>query len=185
VRGKARADVEFGAKIGVSVQDGFARIETLDWNNYDEAKDLVKAAESYKERYGYYPAKIIGDRKYITREHRRWCSEHGIVLSGKPLGRPSAQTKEQLKMLKKDSAKRNAIEGKFGQGKRAYGLDRIYARLKETSESWIGAIFFALNVVRTPDILLRLIALAGWLGMNIGIMLTKIFIQRKSRLLFQ
>ena len=42
---------------------------------------------------------------------------------------------------------RNPIEGKFGQAKTAYGLNRIKARLKQTSESWIASIFLVLNLV--------------------------------------
>jgi hypothetical protein len=43
---------------------------------------------------------------------------------------------------------RNSVEGKFGQGKTAYGLSKIRARLKETSESWIASIFLVLNLVK-------------------------------------
>ncbi|MEN6361717.1 MAG: hypothetical protein ABFC90_03640 [Bacteroidales bacterium] len=40
VRGKAKAKVEFGAKINVSLQGGFARIDRFDWNAYNEGCDL-------------------------------------------------------------------------------------------------------------------------------------------------
>ena len=43
---------------------------------------------------------------------------------------------------------RNPIEGKFGQAKTAYGLNRIKARLQETSESWIATIILVLNLVK-------------------------------------
>jgi hypothetical protein len=43
---------------------------------------------------------------------------------------------------------RNPIEGKFGQAKTGYGLNRIKARLKGTSESWIASIFLVLNLVK-------------------------------------
>ena len=43
---------------------------------------------------------------------------------------------------------RNSIEGKFGQGKTGYGLNRIKARLKGTSESWIATIILVLNLVK-------------------------------------
>ena len=36
---------------------------------------------------------------------------------------------------KKEAAERNHIEGKFGQGKNRYGLNKIQARLKQTSET--------------------------------------------------
>ena len=43
---------------------------------------------------------------------------------------------------------RNEVEGKFGQGKNGYNLSRIRARSAKTSESWIAAIFFVMNLVR-------------------------------------
>ena len=43
---------------------------------------------------------------------------------------------------------RNPIEGKFGQAKTAYGMNRIKARLKQTSESWIATIILVLNLIK-------------------------------------
>ncbi len=44
--------------------------------------------------------------------------------------------------------KSHPVKGKFGQAKRAYRLDRIKARLRGTSESWIASIFLLLNLVK-------------------------------------
>ncbi|MCD6354079.1 MAG: IS5/IS1182 family transposase, partial [Prolixibacteraceae bacterium] len=41
----------------------------------------------------------------------------------------------------------NRIEGKFGQGKNGYVLNGIRDRLQNTSESWIAAIFFIMNLI--------------------------------------
>jgi len=43
---------------------------------------------------------------------------------------------------------RNQVEGKFGQGKNGYNLNKIRARAAKTSESWIAAIFFVMNIVK-------------------------------------
>ena len=43
---------------------------------------------------------------------------------------------------------RNEVEGKFGQGKNGYNLSKIRARSAKTSESWIAAIFFVMNLVK-------------------------------------
>jgi hypothetical protein len=43
---------------------------------------------------------------------------------------------------------RNPIESKFGQAKTEYGLNRIKAYLKDTSESWIAGIILVLNLVK-------------------------------------
>ena len=67
----------------------------------------------------------------------------GIMLRAKPLGRPSAQAvADHLR-----PGERNPIEGKFGQAKTAYGMGRIRAKLKQTSESWIASIVLVLNLV--------------------------------------
>jgi len=49
VRRKDKAQVEFGAKLGVSIQDGYARINTLSWEVYNEGTDLKKQVEAYKK----------------------------------------------------------------------------------------------------------------------------------------
>ena len=49
---------------------------------------------------------------------------------------------------RKDAAKRNEVEGKFGEGKRKYGLDRIRGKLPETSDSIIILQFIIMNLWR-------------------------------------
>ncbi len=49
---------------------------------------------------------------------------------------------------------RNPVEGKFGQAKTAYGLDRIKARLSNTSESWVASIILVLNLVHLAEVAL-------------------------------
>jgi hypothetical protein len=53
--------------------------------------------------------------------------------------------------LQKEMAGRNAIEAKFGQGKNAYGLQKIKATVKATSESWIMSIYFIMNLVKLSE----------------------------------
>ncbi len=43
---------------------------------------------------------------------------------------------------------RNPIEGKFGQAKRGYGMDKIRAKLKPTIEAWVAMIVLVLNLVK-------------------------------------
>lgn len=148
VRGKAGSDVEFGSKIGVCVHNGLTYLDHLSWDSYNETEDLKTSAENYKKRNGYYPAKINADQIYITRVNRNWCKEKNILLNGKPLGRPTEQTKERIKELRKAVGERNCVEGKFGQAKRWYGMGNIHAKLQTTSESMIGAIIVVLNLIR-------------------------------------
>ena len=65
------------------------------------------------------------------------------------MGRPKALTTEQKKELKthkKYSRQRSRVEGKFGEGKRKYDLGLVKAKRSDTSESWIGAVFFVMNI---------------------------------------
>ena len=150
VRGKDKAQVEFGAKLGVSIQNGYARINTLSWEAYNEGTDLKKQVEAYKKLNGFYPEVVITDKIYGTRENRQWLKDLGIRYSGKPLGRPSAQSQTQYRKRKqkKEQGIRNQVEGKFGQGKNGYNLNKVRARTLKTSESWIAAIFFVMNLIR-------------------------------------
>lgn len=149
VRGKARANVEFGAKVAVSLVNGYARLERLDWNNFHEGLTLQAAVEAYRERYGCYPETVLADKAYRTRENLRYCKERGIRLSGPALGRPSRSLAvEQKRIEQQDAAERNAIEGKIGEGKRLYGLGLIRARLRETSETVIALQLLVMNLER-------------------------------------
>ena len=155
VRGKAGRDVEFGAKISASVVDGYGYLDRLSWNAYHEAADLPGQVEQYKSRFGFYPAVVITDGIYGTRENRAWLAERHIRFSGKPLGRPpiinaenEAQLKAERKRRQKESGIRSRIEGKFGEGKRGYDLGLVKAKWPETSESWIAAVFFVMNMAR-------------------------------------
>jgi IS5 family transposase len=150
VRGKDKAQVEFGAKLGVSIQNGYARINTLSWEAYNESTDLKRQVEDYKRLNGYYPKVVITDKIYGTRDNRQWLKDLNIRYSGKPLGRPSAkdQTPYQKRKYRIEQGIRNEVEGKFGQGKNGYNLSKIRARAARTSESWIAAIFFVMNLVK-------------------------------------
>jgi len=148
-RGKEKASVEFGAKLGVSEVEGFTRLTNLSWDAYNESKDLKEQVNQYEEIHGYYPEVVLADNIYLTRANREFLKELGIRITGKPLGRPPKNESYYKKSKRrKEHRERNHIEGKFGQGKNAYGLSRIRARRQDTSESWIAAIFFVMNLVK-------------------------------------
>jgi hypothetical protein len=148
VRGKAKAKVEFGAKVSVSLVQGYAFLERRQWDNFNEGVTLIESVEAYKERFGYYPKEVLADQIYRNRENRAYCKERGIRLSGPLLGRPSLHADELKRVARQDASERNAIEGKFGEGKRKYGLGRIRARLKETSGAVIALQFLVMNLER-------------------------------------
>lgn len=144
VRGKTNAKVEFGAKINVTLANGFAFLDDLSWDAFNEGTRLIKYVEQYNTRFGYYPSEILADQIYCNRENRNKLKLLNIKLLAKPLGRPNlGAIKEYVR-----PGERNTIEGKFGQGKNAYGLGKIKARLKDTSQSWIASIILILNLVK-------------------------------------
>jgi hypothetical protein len=151
VRGKAGAEVEFGSKLLISVVDGHTRIERLGWENYNEGTLLQTSVEAYKKRYGYYPESVHVDTIFRTRDNRQYCKERHIRISGPALGRPSSdpeKSREALKQEIQDSRDRIPVEGKFGNCKRKYGLNRIYAKKQNTSECEIAIGILLLNLDR-------------------------------------
>lgn len=55
VRGKSKAQVEFGAKRDLSIVDVFGRIEKISFEAYIESEVLADVIERYKQRTGHYP----------------------------------------------------------------------------------------------------------------------------------
>ena len=154
IRGKAGNPTEFGAKIVVALVGGYAFIVQAGWDNYSEAKQLIQAANKYKEMFGFYPETILGDRAYPIRENRKWCAEHNIRLSGPRLGRKSSEERrEESKQIYQDGCNRIPIEGTFGVVKRRYGLDRLMTKLPDTSMTSVSMGFFAANMERRLRIL--------------------------------
>lgn len=152
VRGKQGKHVEFGSKLGVSLAGGYAKVETTSWDAYNEASDLPIQAQAYKTLYGYYPELIQVDKIYGTNENRVWCKARGIRLTVSQKGKRKKLSKYQKAKRKKEYSERNAVEGKFGQAKQTYALNQIKAKHKNTSETWIGAIFFVVNCVKFAEI---------------------------------
>lgn len=149
VRGKAGTAVEFGAKLSASCVDGYIFLERISWDNFNESVDLKDQVEAYKEFTGFYPESVHVDKIYRTRENRAWCKERGIRMSGPPLGRPRLNvSKEVKKQASEDEKIRNAIEGKFGEGKRRFSIGRVMAKLPDTAQTAIAITFLVMNLSR-------------------------------------
>ena len=151
VRGKSQAKVEFGAKIHVSLVDGISFLDELSWEAFNEGSHMMDYVEQYRKRFRFYPKEVLADQIYCTRANRAALKEKGISLLAKPLGRPSAVS------IHLSPGERNPIEGKFGQAKNGYGLNRIRARLKGTSETWIASIILVLNLVKLAGLSILLL----------------------------
>jgi hypothetical protein len=152
VRGKAGTDVEFGAKLSVSLWNGYSFLDRVSWDNFNESGDLIGQVKSYRARFGCWPEDVRADQIYGTRANRTFLDSKNICYTFKPLGRPkrkeAPETGAERKKHRAEAGLRNPIEGKFGEGKRGYNLDLVKAKLSETSESWIATVFFVMNLAR-------------------------------------
>jgi IS5 family transposase len=132
---------------------GLAKVDHIRWDAFNESNDLVAQVEAYHRRYGVYPEAVVAVPVYGTK-NRAYLKDKGIRYAGKALGRPKKATEQNREQLKHDKQQRQAdyrqripIEGKFGQGKRAYELNLIQAKTARTSESWINSIFLVMNLL--------------------------------------
>lgn len=147
--GKTKAPVEFGAKLDLSLDsEGYARIEKISFEAYNESTCLVEAVERFRERTGYYPERVLADQIYRTRENQKYCKEHGIRLSGPKLGRPGADAKLNKKQEYQDNVDRIEVERTFSLGKRCYGMDCITTKLEKTQLASIALSVFVLNLFK-------------------------------------
>ena len=162
VRGKARCNVEFGAKISISVTgEGFTFLDRLSYDPYNEGEDLKAQAMAYRRRHGHYPKVICADQIYRTRSNRAFCQRHGIRLSGPRLGRPKNDPElvaTEKQQFIDDQRQRNAVEGKIGQGKRRFGLGLIREKLPATQGSTIAMNVLVMNLEKLLELLFVLFA---------------------------
>ncbi len=149
VRGKQKAKVEFGAKVDISVTNGFVFLEKTSWEAYNEGTTLIDSVVNYIKKTGFYPKRVLVDKIYCNRVNRKKLKQLGIKLVAKALGRPpKKENQKAMEHTHISPGERNPVEGKFGQAKTAYGLNRIKAKLSNTSLSWIATIFMVLNLVK-------------------------------------
>ena len=148
-RGKANASYEFGAKISLSVENGFVKVHESRFETFNESGDLIGQIHEYCRRKGHWPSSVHADQIYRTRKNLEFCRQHGIQLSGPPLGRPpkdEARKKKRQAQAKQDFGERNIVEGKFGQAKRRFSLSRVLTRLPHTSKTTIALVFLVINL---------------------------------------
>lgn len=160
IRGKTGAPVEFGAKVELSMSGGYARVEEIRWDAFNEGTTLKASVERYRERTGKYPERVLADKIFRTRENLAWCKERGIRLNGPRLGRPPKERQEYLDALKlerEEAGERSEIEGCIGVCKRRYGLDLVMMRLRHTSEVDIYAAILTRNLFKRVRVLFWLI----------------------------
>ena len=156
VRGKAGKPVEFGAKLDISVVDGWTRLEYCSFDTYNEAGNLQEIAERFYEREGHYPKRILADKIYRNRDNLAYCKEHHIRLSGPALGRPKKDVAPDKRQSHIDECERVEVERCFSLAKRKCGMGLVTAKLQETAAHVIAMSIVVLNLRRVQRTLLRL-----------------------------
>ena len=153
VRGKQKTPTEFGAKLHLSIdENGFARIEHLSFDAYNEGSMLIDALKAYHYRNNCYPERILVDQIYRTTENIQFCKEHGIRICGPKLGAPYKDKSKAQKTRKQealDNSDRIEIERYFSTAKRRNGLGLIIRKRKDTSLSTIAMSILVTNIFGT------------------------------------
>ena len=149
VRGKAKAKIEFGAKVGASIVNGYTYVDHLSWDAYNESSDLVTQMELYKKRFGMLPQEVQADKLYLGKENRKYIKACHVDCYNHPLGRPpKEENDEHAEDKRRAVGERNWIEATFGTSKRVYRANDIRAKLNDTADTWIEACFFAKNIMK-------------------------------------
>ena len=157
VRGKAGKPVEFGAKLDISVSDGWTRLECWSFDAYNEATKLIETIERYREREGHYPERVLADKIYRNRENLGYCKLHGIRLSGPALGRPKKDEQRDRRQTYLDQNERIEVERQFSLAKRKCNLGKVKTKLEETVGFTLAMSIVMLNLRKIQRTLSRLL----------------------------
>lgn len=72
--------------MAISLVDGYAQMEQLPWDNFNESMIRKTAVDPYVQRHRTYPEAILADPIYQNRENLCFCKQYGIRLSGPSWG---------------------------------------------------------------------------------------------------
>ena len=97
---------------------------------------------------GYYPATVLADKIYWTRENRNYLKERGISHGGVAMGKKPKRSKYEKYKERRKNNERSEIEGKFGTAKTKYGMERMRTRLQQTTFASINMMFLAMNLLK-------------------------------------
>ena len=151
MRGKVQKPTEFGPKMDLAVDEaGNMRISHYSYDAYNESVHLIDAIEDYKERKGYYPARVLADTIYRNKKNRDYCSARNIEMPGPKLGRPSKDNEVQQSQKKKEKQAmidRIEVERRFSREKRCFGLNLVMEKKYDTVGSSVGLGVLLDNIV--------------------------------------
>ena len=157
VRGKAGKPVEFGAKLDISIANGWTRLESWSFDAYNESTRLVETIERYFEREGHYPERVLADKIYRNRENLNYCKLHGIRLSGPALGRPKKDEQRDRQQTYLDQNERVEVERQFSLAKRKCNLGKVTTKREETVGFTLAMSIVVLNLRKIQSTLSRLL----------------------------
>jgi len=146
VRGKAGKPVEFGAKLDISVVNGWSRLECFSFDAYNEVGNLQAMAERFYAREGHYPSRILADKIYRNRDNLHYCKELGIRLTGPALGRPKKDEIRDVTQNFIDECERVEVERRFSLAKRKCGLGLMMTKLQGTIAHSVAMSILVLNL---------------------------------------
>ena len=149
VRGKNGNDVEFGAKINLSLVGKFLFGDHISFDNFNEGIRLQESVEAFFERFGKYPRYVLADAIYGTRVNRKYLDELGVRYTFRPLGRPKkdAVAYNQNRWRRQKLKERNRIEGAIGNSKTHYDLRKVRAKTNKTERAWIQMALLSRNIM--------------------------------------
>lgn len=156
VRGKAGKPVEFGAKLDISVSNGWTRLEYWSFDAYNESTKLIETIERYFAREGHYPERVLADKIYRNRENLSYCKLHGIRLSGPALGRPKKDEVRDKRQTYLDQNDRIEVERQFSLAKRKCNLGKVRTKREDTIGFTLAMSIVVLNLRKIQLALSRL-----------------------------
>ena len=94
VKCKAKANVNLGSKINVSLLNGIVFIGQLSFDAFDKVSYLLYSVGEYRRRHGFYPSEIQVESNCFKRDNHRLLKERGTRLMGLPQPPSEGGTRE-------------------------------------------------------------------------------------------
>lgn len=149
VRNKSGKKVEFGAKVQLSLVDGYLFADYINFENFHEGTQLANSIQKFQQRFDRQPDSVAMDNIYGSRKNRKYLAERNIRAAVKPLCRPTLDetAAAERRWRHQKQRERNQIEGAIGNSKTKYALGVVRAKLPETELSWIRMSLLSRNLV--------------------------------------
>lgn len=144
LRGKEGKGVEFGPKELVAYVGGYAFLDKISFDNFNEGICLEESLKKHEDRFGNRPTVVCADDIFSNRYNRQLLKEKKVEHSFKLIGTATKKAKTRTRKLRK---LRNEVEGVIGTLKERWGLDRIIYTIQdgETIQNYLAMGVHNLN----------------------------------------